>query len=183
MKNPESGSILIANPHLNDPNFLRTVVFLCEHNAEGTFGFVLNRKLEYTLDELVPQLGDFKLPVYEGGPVEMNTLHFLHQYPDEIEDSKKVIEGVYWGGSFEKLVELINSRTIDVSKIRFFLGYSGWSEGQLDFEMEEKSWIVAEGLKKFLFDTSDKELWKEVLNHLGGDYKLIVNAPLDPRMN
>lgn len=183
MKEPANGTILIANPHLDDPNFLRTAVFLCEHNHQGSFGFVLNRKLDYTVDELVPELGDFKLPVYEGGPVELNTLHFLHQYPNEIEDSKEVIDGVYWGGNFEKLVELINSRTIDTAKIRFFLGYSGWSEGQLEFEMDEKTWIVADALPRFLFNTNEKDLWKEVLNHMGGEYKLIVNAPLDPRAN
>lgn len=183
MNNPASGTILIANPHLDDPNFLRSVVFLCEHNEEGSFGFVLNRKLDYTVDEFVPELGDFKLPVYEGGPVEMNTLHFIHQYPNEIEESKEVLKGVYWGGNFDRLIELINSRTIDPSKIKFFLGYSGWSGGQLSFEMDEKTWIVSEASEKFLFSTSEKELWKEVLNHLGGEYKLIVNAPLDPRLN
>lgn len=183
MKNPESGTILIANPHLEDPNFQRTVVFLCEHNEHGSFGFVLNRKLEYTVDELVPELGDFKLPVYEGGPVELNTLHFIHQYPDEIEESKQILQGIYWGGNFQKLIELINAGTIDPSKVKFFLGYSGWGEGQLGFEMEEKTWIVADANEKFLFSTHEKELWKEVLNHLGGEYKLIVNAPLDPRLN
>lgn len=183
MKNPAGGMILIANPHLDDPNFLRTVVFLCEHNNQGSFGFVLNRKLDYTVDELVPELGDFRLSVYEGGPVELNTLHFLHQYPEEIEGSREVMKGVYWGGNFEKLIELINSRTIDVSRIKFFLGYSGWGEGQMDSEMEEKSWIVADAREKFLFSTDEKELWKEVLNDLGGEYKLIVNAPVDPRLN
>ena len=183
MKEPATGTILIANPHLDDPNFLRSVIFLCEHNNQGSFGFVLNRKLDYTVDELVPELGDFKLPVYEGGPVEVKTLHFLHQYPDEIEESKEVMKGVYWGGNFEKLIELINSRTVDISRIRFFLGYSGWSEGQLEFEMDEKTWIVADALEKFLFSTSDNQLWKDVLNHLGGEYKLIVNAPVDPRLN
>lgn len=180
---PANGTILIANPHLDDPNFLRTVIFLCEHNEQGSFGFVLNRKAGYTVDELVPELGDFKLPVYEGGPVEVNTLHFLHQFPDLVDESKEVVPGVYWGGNFEKLIGLINSRTIDPSKIRFFLGYSGWGEGQLEFEMDEKTWIVAEALKNFVFSDDEDKLWKAVLNHLGGDYKLIVNAPLDPRLN
>ena len=183
MNELKGGSLLIANPHLDDPNFLRTVIFLCQHTAEGSFGFVLNRKLKYTVDELVPELGDFKLPVFEGGPVELNTLHFFHQYPQEITGGKEVIKGVYWGGNFDELIRLINSRSIDTAKIRFFLGYSGWGEGQLSFEMEEKTWIVAPALKTFLFSKNEKELWKAVLKHLGGEYELILNAPIDPRLN
>ncbi|MFV0604649.1 MAG: YqgE/AlgH family protein [Niabella sp.] len=183
MMKPASGTMLIANPHLDDPNFLRSVIFLCEHNQEGSFGFVLNRKSGYTIDELVPELGDFKLQVYEGGPVEHSTLHFLHQYPEEIGDSKEVVKGVYWGGNFENLIALINSRTIDIAKIKFFLGYSGWGEGQLEFEMDEKTWIVAEASANFVFANDEKALWKDVLNYLGGEYKLIVNAPVNPRLN
>ncbi len=183
MNEPASGTLLIANPHLDDPNFLRTVVFLCQHDLEGSFGFVLNRKLTVTVDELVPELGDFKLPVYEGGPVELNTLHFLHQFPEQISGGREVIEGVYWGGDFDELIGLINSRTIDTEKIRFFLGYSGWGEGQLDSEMEEKTWIVTSALKSFLFDYDEAGLWKAVLKHLGGEFELILNAPIDPRLN
>lgn len=183
MINPAAGTLLIANPHLNDPNFLRTVVFLCDHSSEGSFGLVINRKVNYTIDELVPELGDFKLPVYEGGPVELNTLHFLHQYPNEISGGKEVIPGVYWGGNFEELVALINSRTINNDKIRFYLGYSGWGEGQLDMEMDEKTWIVADATKRLLFHPSDREVWKDSLLHLGGEYELIINAPIDPHLN
>jgi len=183
MIEPANGTLLIANPHLDDPNFLRTVVFLCEHNDDGSFGFVLNRKLDYSIDELVPELADFKIPVFEGGPVELNTLHFLHQYPDAIPGGKEIKEGLFWGGEFDKVIELINSRTADLNKIRFFLGYSGWGTGQLATEMEEKTWIVAPALLKFIFSDNEKELWKDVLRELGGAYELIINAPLDPRMN
>lgn len=182
-KEPAGGAMLIANPHLEDPNFLRSVIFLCEHSSQGSFGFVLNRKSSYTLDELVPELADFKLPVFEGGPVELNTLHFLHRFPEEIDDSREVMNGIYWGGNFEQLVALIHSRQIDTSDVRFFLGYSGWSEGQLEFEMDEKTWIVADAAEKFLFKSDEKELWKDVLNHLGGEYRLIINAPIDPHLN
>ena len=183
MIQPTSGTLLIANPHLNDPNFLRSVIFLCEHNKDGSFGFVLNRRLDYSIAELVPELADFDLPVFEGGPVELNTLHFIHQYPNQIPGGKELVDGLYWGGDFEILIELINSRTIDTAKIRFFLGYSGWGEGQLDMEMDEKTWIVAAAANKFIFSDNETQLWKNVLKELGGEYELIINAPLDPRMN
>lgn len=181
---PASGTLLIANPHLDDPNFLRTVIFLCEHSVkEGSFGFVLNRKLNYSIDEFVPELSDFKLPVFEGGPVELNTLHFLHQYPQYVTGAKEIINGVFWGGNFEELIALIISQTVDTDKIRFYLGYSGWDPGQLEMEMEEKTWIVAEATKRLLFHPSDKEVWKDALKHLGGQYELIINSPIDPRLN
>lgn len=183
MIEPANGTLLIANPHLNDPNFLRSVIFLCEHNEEGSFGFVMNRKLNYTIDELVPELEDCKLPVFEGGPVELNTLHFLHQYPHLIPGGKEVIDGVFWGGDFNKLIELIHSKKINTHHIRFFLGYSGWGGGQLAGEMNEKTWIVAAAHPSFLFAADDAELWKAVLKSMGGDYNLIINAPLDPRLN
>ena len=84
MIQPGPGILLIADPFLKDPNFKRTVVFLCEHQPEGTFGFVLNRLYDYKLNELVSNAGDLVLPVYYGGPVQMDTIHFLHQYPNQI---------------------------------------------------------------------------------------------------
>ena len=138
MIEPSSGILLIADPFLKDPNFLRTVVFLCEHKDEGSFGFVLNRQYENTLDELIPELEGHKLPVYYGGPVQIDSIHFLHQYPAEIPGGQEVIKGVYWGGDFDAVVNLIKNEEIDTDKIRFFIGYSGWSEGQLKEEMTEK---------------------------------------------
>ncbi|GAB3017873.1 YqgE/AlgH family protein [Niabella terrae] len=183
MIDPVSGSLLVANPHLSDPHFLRSVIFLCEHSEEGSFGFVLNRKLDYSVGQLVTELEDFNLPVYEGGPVEQNTLHFLHQYPEKIPGGREVLEGVFWGGAFEDLIHLIVTGMADVGKIRFFQGYSGWGPDQLGEEMEEKAWIVAKALPGYLFAADEKQLWREVLKALGGDYNLILNAPLDPRMN
>src|SRR6266576_939653 len=104
MISPARGTLLIANPFLKDPNFMRTVIFLCEHQEEGTFGFVLNKKFSKTLDELLPDMEEFKIPVYVGGPVQMETLHFLHQYPDL--GGEEVLKGVYWGGNFETLLPM-----------------------------------------------------------------------------
>ncbi|MBK5270295.1 MAG: YqgE/AlgH family protein, partial [Bacteroidia bacterium] len=101
------GILLIADPFLKDPNFLRTVVFLCEHKDEGSFGFVLNRKYENSLDELIPELEGHHLPVYYGGPVQMDTIHFLHQYPEAIPGGQEVIKGVYWGGDFDAVIDMI----------------------------------------------------------------------------
>src|SRR3979409_1308687 len=126
MKEPGPGTLLIADPFLKDPNFMRTVVFLCEHQDQGSFGFVLNRQYENTIDELIPELDGYKLPVFYGGPGKMDTIHFSQQYPVDRPGGYEIINGVFWGGEFEKVIELIKAGHVDPNKIRFYIGYSGW---------------------------------------------------------
>jgi len=120
MVEPGPGTLLIAEPFLKDPNFMRTVVFLCDHQEEGSFGFVLNRIFKHTLNELMNDMEELKLPVFYGGPVQMDTIHFLHQYPDQIPGSFKVQDDIYWGGDFETAITLLRDGLIEVNKIRFF---------------------------------------------------------------
>jgi putative transcriptional regulator len=183
MIDPAPGILLIADPFLKDPNFLRTVVFLCEHKQEGSFGFVLNRQFENTLDELVPDLEGHDIPVYYGGPVQVDTIHFLHQYPEEIPGSQEVMKGIYWGGDFDAVIRLIREDDFDPSKIRFYIGYSGWNDGQLDQEIKEKTWLTVNATRKIVFHKDHTEIWKDSLRHLGGDYGIMVNFPIDPQLN
>lgn len=183
MIEPAAGILLIADPFLKDPNFLRTVVLLCEHNTDGSFGFVINRLYENTLDELIPELEGYKLPVYYGGPVQVNTIHLLHQLPDKIPGGQEVLKGVYWGGDFDAVVQMIKNGDPDIRLIRFYLGYSGWSEGQLAEEITEKTWLTVKGGKKIIFHADYREIWKESLKQLGGDYEMMVNFPIDPQLN
>lgn len=183
MIDPAAGILLISDPFLKDPNFMRTVVFLCEHKEEGSFGFVLNRKYENTIDELVPGLEGFKIPVYYGGPVQMDTIHFLHQYPDEIPGGVEVIKGVYWGGDFELVTDMLKNNLLDADKIRFFIGYSGWGIGQLEEELNEKSWLTVKAVRRLIFHKQHEEVWKDSLKQLGGDYEMMINFPIDPQLN
>jgi putative transcriptional regulator len=183
MIEPGAGILLISDPFLKDPNFMRTVVLICEHQEQGSFGFVLNRKYENTLDELIPGLEGHTIPVYYGGPVQLDTVHFLHQYPDEIPGSVEVIKGVFWGGDFDLLVQMIKKNVVDLDKIRFFIGYSGWSGGQLNDELNEKSWLTVKAIRKLIFHKKLEELWKDSLKQLGGDYEMMINFPIDPQLN
>ena len=183
MIEPSSGILLISDPFLKDPNFMRTVVFLCEHQEQGSFGFVLNRKYENTIDELIPELEGHKIPLFYGGPVQMDTIHFLHQYPDEIPGGQEVMKGIFWGGDFDKVVEMILSGEIDENRIRFFIGYSGWSDGQLNDELEQKSWLTVKATRKLVFHLDHTEIWKDALKQLGGDYEIMINFPIDPQLN
>lgn len=180
---PGPGTLLIAEPFLKDPNFMRTVVFLCDHQEEGSFGFVINKTYNHTLDELMNDLEELKLPVYYGGPVQMDTIHFLHQYPDLIPGSFQVMDGIYWGGDFETAISLIKEGSLDLNKIRFFIGYSGWGNGQLADELKENSWLTAQATRKLVFHKQIDEIWKDALKELGGDYEMMANYPIDPQLN
>ena len=179
----EPGMLLIADPFLKDPNFMRTVVFLCEHQEEGSFGFVLNRSYEYTLNELVTGLDDLKIPVFYGGPVQIDTIHFLHQYPDLIPGGYEITDGIFWGGEFETAINLIRNKEIDPQRIRFYIGYSGWGSGQLSDELKEKSWLTVQANRKIIFHKKADEIWKDSLRLLGGDYEMMINFPIDPQLN
>jgi len=178
-----AGLILISDPFLKDPNFLRTVILLCEHQYEGSLGFVLNKPYSQTIGELISDLDGYSYPVYYGGPVQVDTIHFLHQRPDLIEGGFELIDGIYWGGDFEEVVALIKQNQLSQKDIRFFIGYSGWGEGQLAEELKLKSWITREGAKKLVFHRNAAMIWKEALKDLGGEYSQMINYPIDPQLN
>lgn len=167
---------------MDDENFQRTVVLLVEHSAEGSLGFVLNRRLEIPLSELVKELPLPGVPIYLGGPVENTTLHYIHRL-ETLPGARKVGDGVYWSGSFEILSEMINTRQLDPDEIVFFVGYSGWGAGQLDQELARKSWIVAPGDMNVVFQADQSDLWRQLLQTLGPKYKVISNYPVDPKLN
>lgn len=183
MISPQRGTLLIANPFLKDPNFKRTVIFICENATEGAFGFVLNKQFPQNLDEIIPGLNGYDFPVFFGGPVQGDSLHFLHEYPELINGNEEVLKGIFWGGNFESLQIHLKNDDISKNKIRFFIGYSGWGEGQLDHEIKEGSWLTVAATRKLIFDTRPEDIWKESLNHLGGEYKMLVNYPADPQLN
>jgi putative transcriptional regulator len=121
--------------------------------------------------------------VYQGGPVEQDNLYFVHKIPQLLPDSLEVSDGIFWGGNFESLKDLLNNNLLDASDIRFFLGYSGWGKEQLDKEMNENSWFVGEQDVNTIFSMDGKNLWKDKLLQKGGNYKLWANAPSNFNLN
>ena len=182
IKKPTTGKLLIAEPFLGDSNFERSVVFMCEHNEQGTFGLILNQTTNLSLNDVLREPVVNNLPLYLGGPVEQNTLHFLHQLPF-IEDAIPVGENCFWSGDFEQIVSLLNVGKITEQDIRFFIGYSGWSGGQLEEEINQNAWIVADADPSFLFDTPSEQLWRAVLRRMGGEYRVKSHFPTDPSLN
>lgn len=180
---PGKGKLLISEPFLPDPNFTRTVVLLCEHNQEGTFGFVLNKPSLLRLEDVLEDVGNYNGLLYVGGPVQQDTLHFVHSRED-IDGGVEIAQGIFWGGNFEKVLIMLRNNQADARDFRFFLGYSGWGEGQLVDEINQNSWIVSDvASPRQIFEKGIDSLWKEVLREMGGKYKMISNYPIDPRLN
>lgn len=183
MNNIKKGIILIAEPFLKDPQFQRSVVLICQHEKEGTFGISLNKMLKADLSTFMNDLDDSKIPVFDGGPVGKNEIHFLHQYPTQIPGGVHIINGIYWGGDFSIAISLLKNGDINNEGIRFYLGYAGWGENQLDQEMKENSWLTVLGTKELVFHKSEKEIWAKAVKHLGEEFLPIINYPIDPSLN
>ncbi|MBK8705001.1 MAG: YqgE/AlgH family protein [Saprospiraceae bacterium] len=173
----KNGSLLIAEPFMLDPNFKRAAVLLCEHSAEGSIGFILNKPLGMRIDELIEDFPEFDSEVFFGGPVQTDTIHYIHSVGDLLEESVKLTDGVYWGGDFEKLKFLISSQLILPQDIRFFLGYSGWSEGQLADEIVYGSWVLAEMYANYVFKSRPDQLWQQAMYNKGNAYTVIARMP------
>lgn len=180
---PHKGRLLIAEPSiLNDSSFNRAIILITEHTEINSVGFILNRPLDYTLSDLLPDISsDFT--IYQGGPVEQENLYFVHRVPELIPDSIEVDNGIFWGGNFETLKQLLNDGSLKKSDIRFFLGYSGWGENQLTDELSINSWFISENDLQNIFSEDETSLWKEKILQKGGDYKLWANAPSDINLN
>ncbi|MBP6794809.1 MAG: YqgE/AlgH family protein [Saprospiraceae bacterium] len=174
----EAGQILIAEPFLEDPHFQRSVILLTEHYEEnGTIGLVLNKPLRAKINELVVDFPEIDAQMYYGGPVANDTLHYVHNVGDLLEESIPILRGLYWGGNFEKLKFLIDKQLIGPENIRFFAGYSGWASGQLDEELNIGSWITSEGDSNYIFKVHHSKLWKRILDDKGHTYSVISELP------
>ena len=160
------------------------MVLLTEHNdAEGSVGFVINKPLDLQLDDIVIGFPSLDTIVYHGGPVQQDSLYFIHNKGNLIPGSQPIKDNLYWGGDLEPLKEMISCQLITPSDIRFFLGYSGWGLGQLKDEVEDKAWVVLEQQAVNVLHDSPKDMWNKVIRALGGEYLLWANSPLDPSLN
>lgn len=174
-----SGSLLLASPALRDPNFFHTVLLLAAHNTDdGAFGYILNRPLDKQVSDLLEDrdLGALaNVPVFLGGPVGTNKLSFA---------------SLSWSPKKGGLQVQTHLSTEDARKelekgrvVRGFVGYSGWSEGQLENELEHKSWIACRPLSKVVTTHEPSQLWREILADLGPFYELLARMPRDPSLN
>lgn len=179
---PQKGRLIISEPFLQGNYFSRSTVLLVDYSANGAVGFILNKPFEAGIKELFATFPNYNSEVYMGGPVSVDNLFYIHTLGDKIEGSLHVKDELYWGGDFEQLKTLIADGLADASNVKLFVGYSGWSAGQLDSEIADNSWLVAETDMKMVMK-SNQNFWLESVKNAGGHYKTWKNFPEDPNSN
>lgn len=177
------GQILIAHPLLNDGFFNRSVIYLTNHGEDGAIGFCLNFKTQFMLRDLRPHVKNGNFPIYEGGPVGKNELYFLHTLGHDLPDAIHVSGNIYVGGDFEELLRMIEHGQVKQYQVRFFAGYSGWGEHQLEDEISKKHWMVNEMVDSSFMGNEAEDLWEIQLTEIKNSYRIFANFGSDPSMN
>jgi putative transcriptional regulator len=183
---PAPGRFLIALPTLRDPNFVRTVVLLCEHNEQGTVGLIVNRQTQVRLSAGLPgplaeaREGEY---LFQGGPVSPAHVFALHNVPRLMADSREVLPGVWFTPGSEGVAERLRQSPQPGEALRLYAGYAGWGAGQLDAELQQTAWIVGPGAADLVYAANPKTVWARALQVIGGPAAFLTTAPEDPRLN
>jgi len=168
---------------LLDSYFKRSVVLIGEHDEHGTIGFILNKPTDVKINDAVEDFPSFDVPLYFGGPVDTDSLFYIHTLGNKLEGAKEIVSGIFWGGDYNQLKFLIDTKQVKENQIRFYAGYSGWEPKQLDVEIKEKSWLLSNSNMGFTFFNDSKVLWGQVLRSMGNEYAILANFPEDPSLN
>jgi len=188
MDNPHAeiakGTFLIATPDIESGVFFRTVVLVCEHNPNGSFGLIINKALSLELpDDIinVKNLANPNVQIRAGGPVQTSQMMILHTSNTLPDQTLEVCDGVYLGGDLNFLQESITDP--NGPEMHLCFGYSGWGAGQLDREFLDGHWFMHPASRDFLFDVPPERLWQTLLREMGGKYATISMIPEDLSLN
>jgi putative transcriptional regulator len=179
----QKGSILISEPFLSDNYFKRSIVLITEHSDEGSVGFVLNKQVDLKVQDVIQDFPEIDAGISIGGPVNTNTIHYIHTLGDIIPDSVKITNDIYWGGNFDVLKELVALGKIKKYDVRFFLGYAGWASKQLEGELSENAWLVSELSSEMIMKAENSNTWNQILEKMNNKYQVWANFPENPGLN
>ena len=181
---PKKGCILVSKPLIDEGFFEQSIIYITAHDSEGSLGFALNKKSSLMVqDVLEDYLGND--PIYHGGPVEQDALFYLHSF-EGIPGAIKVGSNLFLGGDFDIFKSHYlnhNFNSDEIKRPKFFLGYSGWSEGQLVEELQGDTWLVVDSTKVIDPLNISSNAWREYMKKMGGKYALWANSPTDPLLN
>jgi putative transcriptional regulator len=181
-----SGTLLLASPLLRDPNFDHTVVLMCEHEEGGSWGLVLNRRTPLTFGDLLDGLpfpAGSAGPVHWGGPCETSRMQVLHRLRDDSSGVSEILPGVRLGLEPDRFRAVVAEERLPGEALHAYVGHAGWGAGQLEAELEVRSWIVCSADPQLVFDTEPDAMWETALRSLGPEYARLVNVPIDVRLN
>jgi putative transcriptional regulator len=180
---PKQGHILIAEPFLSGSYFNRSIIIIASYSEKGAVGFILNKKVDYPVEDIFVDFPDFDSEIHIGGPVGTDSIYFIHTLGDTIPGSVLIKEKLYLGGDFTALKRQIQLGLVEHNQVRFFLGYSGWDAGQLEEEIAENSWLVADISQADLMSLEENTMWSETVRAMGGRYSMWENFPENPSLN
>ena len=183
MLKPKVGRLLISEPIFNDSVFLKSVILLTHYSNNESIGLILNHPTKLYLSHLIKNISlDFQ--IFLGGPVDNQSLYYIHTLGNIIPKSIKVTDDIYFGGEFNSVLKLINNGNISKNEIKFFVGYTGWGKNQLNSEIENDSWIVKNlASQDICMNKSNQQLWRNFIVEMGDKYSLWSNLPKDPSLN
>jgi putative transcriptional regulator len=181
------GTLLAASPDMLDPNFMHSVVLMCQHTDQGAYGVVVNRPSGQNTDKVLsdhPLWSQAHAELYFGGPVSLNQLQLLHSAGERVPGGIEVLKDVFLGGDLEAAARWWLDEEIPArAALRLVVGYSGWGAGQLESELQRGSWLPAPGASELIFMEDSRNIWRAVLRSLGGDAAGMENLPPDPHWN
>ncbi len=180
----QRGTFLIATPDIENGIFFRSVILLCEHTANGSFGLVINKNLDLELPEEIlniQQMANPHVSIRAGGPVQTSQMMLLHTSADLSQQTLKICDGVYLGGDLQFLQEAITEENGPFIYLCF--GYAGWGAGQLEREFLDGSWLLFPATEQHIFHTSPDKLWQQLLREMGGKYATLSMIPEDLSLN
>ena len=183
-KIPERGKILISEPFLSDIFFYRSIVYLTDHSSKGSVGFILNKELDIKVSDALEGFDECDATLYMGGPVAPDTLHYIHSLGKMIPNSLEINNNIFWGGDIDVIRSAIKAGKVAANQIRFFLGYSGWTAGQLEKELNENSWVIVSTGQELVMNNYGENTWKRVLRSINKKkYRIWADFPVSPEMN
>lgn len=183
MNNNYKGKLLISTPDTTGDIFSRSVVLVIEHCREGAFGLILNKKHRNISARLESIVG-FEVNIYEGGPVETDKIFFIVKGKPMSENAIELNDNYYVTEDIETIFTALMDQSLDVQNVKIFAGYSGWSAQQLDGEINGKFWTVIDDAYQLDYTrTNDENLWRHIMQNLGGEFLLWMNTPADVHMN
>lgn len=180
---PQKGRVLIAEPFLPGSYFSRSVVLLVSHSENGSVGFILNKEIDFEIQDVFPDFPDFNASVFLGGPVSTDSIYYIHKLGEQLPGSINVMGNLFWGGDFDVLKSQISAGLIKPTDIHFFLGYSGWDAGQLDAELKEDSWLVTDIDEAEVMRDFSEVSWADFVKKAGNRYSIWEHFPENPSLN
>ncbi|MCH9609574.1 MAG: hypothetical protein S4CHLAM45_15060 [Chlamydiales bacterium] len=180
----EKGTFLIATPDIDKGIFFRSVILLCEHSPNGSFGIIINKDLDLELPEEImslEQLNNPRVSIRAGGPVQTNQMMLVHSSDKIPEQTIEICSNVFLGGDLQFLQDAVLSE--DGPRIRLCFGYSGWDGGRLEREFLDGQWFICQASAKNIFEVPPEKLWQTLLREMGGKYATLSMIPEDLALN